>query len=210
MKRIGITQRVDIISSYGERRDALDQQWYKLLLELNILPIPLPNISPEFVSVFVDDLRLDGVLLTGGNSLSHLDFSAEDKAPERDAFELALLSYAEKKAIPVFGICRGMQVINHYFGGGLVKVEGHIAQNHKLISLKESIPLPSMVNSYHSWAVPNGGLANVLDAIAVDEAGNIEAFSHKEKKIAGIGWHPEREIKFNILDLNFIKSNFYD
>ncbi|EGR0766875.1 peptidase C26, partial [Vibrio parahaemolyticus] len=91
MKRIGLTQRVDVISNYGERRDAIDQKWCSLLLEMNMLPIPLPNISPSIAFNLFEQLSLDGVILTGGNSLSHLDVLASDLAPERDAFELALI-----------------------------------------------------------------------------------------------------------------------
>ena len=63
MKRIGITQRVDFVSSYGERRDALDQQWYTLLLEIDALPVPLPNLPPDLIPEVIQSLKLDGVCL---------------------------------------------------------------------------------------------------------------------------------------------------
>lgn len=206
MKRIGLTQRVDCIESYGERRDALDQKWYSLLLDFNALPIPLPNIESGKIADLVDSLQLDALIITGGNSLSHLDPEAIDLAPERDAFELALIAYMESKAIPTLGVCRGMQIINHYFLGHLVKVEDHIARNHAILPATQAIELPNEVNSFHGWTIPSDGLGKNLDALALDENGNIEAFIHKTKKIAGIMWHPERETPPNYLTLKFMKS----
>jgi gamma-glutamyl-gamma-aminobutyrate hydrolase PuuD len=210
MKLIGLTQRVDNITSYGERRDALDQRWYSLLLELDMIPVPLPNISPSLVPVILKEFKLDGIILTGGNSLCHLDEFANDQAPERDAFELALIAHAEKLSIPMLGICRGMQVINHYFGGRLIEIKDHIAKDHKLVSIKSSISLPTIVNSYHSWTIPHDGLGHNLEAVGKDLSGNVEAFIHHTKRFAGLTWHPERESKPNMLDLNFIKSIFHD
>jgi gamma-glutamyl-gamma-aminobutyrate hydrolase PuuD len=206
MKRIGLTQRIETISSYDERRDALDQQWYKLLLEMQMLPIPLPNLAPELAPVLIDELKLDGVVFTGGNDLSHLELSDIDQMAERDTFELALISQAQKRSIPMFGVCRGMHIINHYFGGRLVKIGGHVAKDHSITALIKSRPLPKKVNSFHNWTIPIDGLATSLHAVGVDEAGNVEAFVHKTEKIAGVAWHPEREQEFNIYDIKFLKN----
>ena len=208
MKRIGLTQRIEIISNYGERRDALDQQWYKLLLGIQMLPIPLPNLAPELVPVLIDELKLDGVVFTGGSDLSHLELSDIDKMAERDAFELGLISQALNRSIPMFGVCRGMHIINHYFGGRLVKIRGHVAKDHHITALIKSRPLPKKVNSFHKWTIPIDGLANSLHAVGVDEAGNVEAFVHKTEKIAGVTWHPEREQDFNIYDIDFLRNIF--
>jgi putative glutamine amidotransferase len=204
MKRIGLTQRVDIISSYGERRDALDQRWYELLLEMGMLPVPLPNVETKYVVSLVNELKLDGIVFTGGNSLCHLDRSALDRAPERDDFELALIDYAVKKEIPLFGVCRGMQIINHYFAGELVAIDGHIATQHRIVNCSEDIELPVVVNSFHSWAIARDKLGKGLIAIATDTNGNIEGFIHCSKQIAAIMWHPERLDAFDNLDINLM------
>ncbi len=208
MKRIGVTQRVDIISSNGERRDALDQQWYSLLLDMNMLPVLLPNISPDYIVNLIEELQLDGIVFTGGNSLCHLDAQANDRAPERDAFELGLIEYTQKKGLPIFGVCRGMQIINHYFGGTLYPIDGHVAVIHDIISLNTTINLPKRVNSFHGWTVPSNGLGQNLKPIAQDIDGNIEGFIHETKRVAGITWHPERVVPFDTLDLQFMKRIF--
>ncbi|MFC1518912.1 gamma-glutamyl-gamma-aminobutyrate hydrolase family protein [Pseudomonadota bacterium] len=205
MKRVGLTQRVDIIAEYGERRDALDQKWHSFLLAMEMLPIPLPNLAPDLVGEFVESLRLDAVVLTGGNSLCHLDKSASDIAPERDSFELALIDYALKRSIPIFGVCRGMQIINHYFGGDLVKVDGHVGKLHRIESVHNDYIFPKLVNSYHNWTIPEDGLADDLIPLAVDDDGNVEAFRHTNKNIIGITWHPERVFDFKSHDLTLFK-----
>lgn len=205
MKRIGLSQRVDQIGSYNERRDSIDQAWYKFLLASNYLPIPLPNIDKEHIEHLVSELDLDGLILTGGNSLSFLDWDAKDIAPERDECEAALIKFMLSKKLPVIGVCRGMQVINDYFGGLLSKVNDHIAVKHEITNLSKSIALPNSVNSYHSWGIMQDNLAPPLSPIAKDSQGNIEAFVNDEETLLGIMWHPERESPFNEMDIKLLK-----
>lgn len=208
MKRIGLTHRVDYIKSYGERRDSIDQAWYDLILSMEMLPIPLPNLPDDIACKLLDALDLDGIILTGGNSISSLDCNSRDCAPERDAFESAVITYCLERNIPLIGVCRGMQVINHYFGGDFVQVEGHVATQHKIECVDNKFELPATVNSFHSWAIPISNLGNNLNMIAHDSMGNAEAFSHNRDTILGIMWHPEREKEFSSIDINLIKRIF--
>ncbi|RLA04468.1 MAG: peptidase C26 [Gammaproteobacteria bacterium] len=204
MKRLGITQRVENIHGYAERRDCLDQRWASMALQLGYLPMPLPNIAADQVSMLLDNLKLDGVLLSGGNSIACLEPAAEDSAPERDAFESALLGESMRRNIPVVGVCRGMQFINVELGGRLSPVTGHVAKRHSLTQ-EGALQIAEMVNSYHNWGIPCDGLATELTPLAFDLAGNVEAFECSEKNLLGIMWHPEREQPFNSLDINLIK-----
>ncbi len=205
MKRVGITHRVDVIQSYGERRDSIDQRWYELMLSLGWFPVPLANIPACHVDALMESLNLSGVILSGGNSITELTPDTDDIAPERDQFEHALIQYALKHDLPLIGVCRGMQMINHYFGGKLVQIEGHIATQHELIHLNADYDFPASVNSFHRWAIPGHGLANPLRALASDKMGNIEAFTHGTNRVLGIMWHPEREAVFNQQDINLLK-----
>ena len=205
MKRLGITQRVENISNYAERRDCLDQCWATMALQLGYLPLPLPNIASDQVPMLLDNLNLDGVLLSGGNSIASLNPAAKDSSPERDAFELTLLSESFDRKIPVVGICRGMQLINIKLGGRLSPLKGHVAERH-LITHKEGVPMPETVNSYHNWGISSKELSTELTTLAFDSDGNIEAFESKVKKLLGIMWHPEREQPFNSLDIELIKK----
>lgn len=206
MKLIGLSHRVDFIESYGERRDSIDQSWYKFVTSLGAVPLPLPNLLDESTTFLLNRLKLNAIILTGGNSLSNLDPQARDAAPERDEVEIKLIEYAIENKIPLIGVCRGMQIINQYLGGGLTKINGHVAVRHQIISEDSTYRLPKNVNSFHNWTIPSNGLAQPLIALAKDEVGNIEAYRSKEHKILGITWHPEREQPFLVSDIQLIKS----
>ena len=206
MKLLGISQRVDNVPHYNERRDCLDQKWAEFAALLGCQIVPLPNIKMADVTSLLARLKLDAILLSGGNTLTALEPAAKDTAPERDAFEGKLINYALQHNLPLIGICRGMQMINSHLGGHLVELEGHVAVDHSLINHNVSFELPKKVNSYHSWGIPPQGLADSLEGIATDTEGFIEAFSHISKPILGIMWHPEREQPFSTLDIQFIKE----
>lgn len=206
MKRLGITQRVEVISKYDERRNCLDQRWTFIANRLGYFPLPLSNIQTELVPDYMEALNLGGLLLSGGNSITSFDPSADDAAPERDEFELAIISEALNRNIPIIAVCRGMQILNIYMGGKLSPIKGHVAVRHPIISTGSPYPLPEKTNSYHEWSIAPDDLAEDLIPIAIDEDGNIEAFLNMEKRCLGIMWHPEREYPFNELDIQLIAS----
>ena len=197
--RLGLTQRVTVIEEYGERRDCLDQAWTTLLEEWGYQPIPLPNTVAD-VDGYLDSLDLDGVILTSGNDLSHLDDAAVP-APERDEFESAVLDWALEKSIPALGVCRGLELMNHYFGGSLTPVEDHVATTHEVTftdSVEEhstALPFPAqmMVNSYHDYGIVPEDVAQPLDVLGTAPDGSVECLSHPDEPLLGIMWHPERE-----------------
>jgi gamma-glutamyl-gamma-aminobutyrate hydrolase PuuD len=206
VKRLGITQRVEYVQSYEERRDCLDQRWSLLAHQLGYLTLPLANIQAEMVPLYLDDLGLDAVLLSGGNTITSLNPSADNAAPERDAFESALIREALERDIPTIAVCRGMQMINIQMGGGLSPITGHVAVRHPIVPSQTDLRLPDTTNSYHDWSISPGDLATNLIPLAFDTDGNIEAFRHSDKSVLGIMWHPEREQPFCELDLQLIKS----
>ena len=91
-------------------------------------------------------------------------------------------------------------------GGGLSKIENHVAVNHKIISVSEYYSFENKVNSYHKWGIKKKDLSKKLEPIAIDEQGNIEAFINKEKSILGIMWHPEREKPYKKCDIELVKN----
>jgi N5-(cytidine 5'-diphosphoramidyl)-L-glutamine hydrolase len=208
MKRIGITQRVEVNNDYDERRDSLDQRWFQLVFDLGFLPMILPNINPSRVGDLVDEYNLDGIILTGGNSLQILEPHNPNVAPERDNFESALISLSLDRKIPTLGVCRGMQIINSYLGGALQKITGHVAVEHELKFTNEGYDFPAVVNSFHEWCIPASGLASDLKPLAYDANGNIEAFEHKSASIFGIMWHPERALPLSTHEINFFGGIF--
>lgn len=205
MKRIGISQRVELVKNYNERRDCLDQQWSNFVIQLGYLPVPLPNISANQAKELIKSLQIDAIILSGGNSISSLDVEAEDSAPERDHFEMALIAAALNDQIPLIGICRGMQILNLALGGALTKINGHVGKQHPLIVPTNKFDLPKSVNSFHNYCIPEKGLGKSLVALAYDISGNIEAFYDPSRAILGIMWHPEREENFTHHDIQLFK-----
>ena len=208
--RIAVTQRVEVVASYGERRDCLDQQWALFLQGLGIAAVPVPNSLPNAES-WMEALGIDGLLLTGGNDLAAL-VGASRPAPERDRTESALLTVARKQHLPVLGVCRGMQMINHWLGGQLVPVEGHTAIRHGLGLLPGAVDFIDFreVNSFHDWGISPDTLAPGLTARCQAADGTIEAFTHDTLPWAGIMWHPEREAPFTGPDQQLFLRIFRD
>jgi len=209
MKRIGLTQRVDVVASYKERRDCLDQRWAVHMLSLSFCPVPLANDVTD-VGTYVDALGLDGVVLTGGNDLSGLEGST-DIAPERDRFEGLLLDVCGDRQLPVLGVCRGLQFMNIQYGGSVTGVEGHVARRHSM-SLDpvffHGCPQSIVVNSYHNFAIDERGRSIQLKPIAWADDGTIEAVAHISLPQFGVMWHPEREESLAPHDILIIRGAF--
>lgn len=209
MKRIGITQRVELEPQTGERRDCLDQAWTILFKTLGFDLIPIPNRS-ESISLWADRIGLDGIVLSGGNDLAHLP-NAKNPALERDVCEMALMNWAANSEVPVLGVCRGMQIMNCFLGGSLIRVSGHITAKHSVDACTESnlFLKYSTVNSFHDWGIDANGLSTSLTPLLMAEDGSVEAFQHVSMPWLGIMWHPERHSCHNFdLDSNLLRVHF--
>ena len=197
---------------YDETLAYLDINWFKLVELIGALPLPIPLLSEGLSSEILDDLELDGIIFSGGNSLSIYESrSLESKklSEKRDRLEFELLRCALKKQSPVLGVCRGMQLINNYFNGSCIKLDGHAATRHKIFKNSYNKTINHQeVNSFHNYGITIDGLGSDLLAIAHDSENNIEALQHKEYRILGIMWHPERENPFKEKDLDLIKRHF--
>ena len=213
-RRIGITQKVIKHHQYNEMIDCLDTRWTTLLTSLGFLTIPLPNLESMHVPMQFKELKLDGLILSGGNT--PVAFADENDNPEslsavRDSYELSVIDEAIKNNLPVLGVCRGLQILNCYYKGSLVKIKGNARErNHRLIvdQANDLFSFPSNVNSYHDYGVPSNKLGDGLIPLAYDEGGFIEAFSHTRDKVLAIMWHPERELPLLDSDCTLIKQYF--
>lgn len=198
MKKIVIyTQRVEIVESYGERRDCADQNIPRFLEACGYMPVPIPNVV-HALEEYVENITPAGILLTGGNSLAEYG----GNAPERDDTDRRLLVAAIEKDIPVYGFCRGMQSILDYFGCKLENISGHVANRHQVQGDWGTL----MVNSYHNQACK--GVKEPLRATAVTEDGVIEAVECRDYRIMATMWHPEREHPFAEDDMERVKKFF--
>ncbi len=153
-----------------------------------------------------------GLLLGGGDDIDvrlyagHL-IPTTRSDPERDALELALFAKADRTHRPVFGVCRGAQMINVARGGTLhpdigEAIPGARARRMPLPVKTVTIAADSRladilgcrrlkVNAIHHQAIATLGTG--LRAVAWDEEGVIQAVEDmtSERFVLGVQWHPE-------------------
>jgi len=201
----------------------------------------LPQIFPATTSkaVIAEAVeRCDGVLMTGGddinpkmyaNNLSEaLAQTVGPLEPERDTWEPMMIAEILHRHKPLFGICRGHQMLNVALGGTLlVDIPSQVpnALNHRQMDKKAepvhdvAIAADSMlcqitglktlsVNSTHHQAI--GELALALRSVATSPDGIIEAVELKDHDpsqfLLAVQFHPERLIDKNEAFLQLFKS----
>lgn len=205
MKKIAISFRIVDSPNYPEIRDALSHDWADFLQKLNLIPIWIPNNIVN-LDEFFKEIDIDGIILSGGDDLG--------VTPIRDKTETSIIKYAINKKIPLLGICRGMQLLNNYFGGFSTKLNSldHIGNEHSLMiegNFLKKLPQSITVNSYHNNVITINNLSNDLSIFATTKNDNtIEGLFHKQFPIVGLMWHPEREQKeFDYHILKFLFDN---
>ena len=207
---IGLSVNVD-----GET-SRLHHAYVQSVLDAGGTPLLIPATTDA------DALRravecIDGLILTGGSDVGGRYFGEEtlegftDVNPLRDAYDFLLLRLAADRQLPVFGICRGLQVINIAFGGTLwqdvpsqypsTPLEHSILVPREKpahpVSVAEGSVLASVfaksrieVNSRHHQAIKE--VAEGFRATAIAPDGIVEAIeAYPLKRIMGVQWHPE-------------------
>ena len=153
---------------------------------------------------------LDGLVFSGGNDMSPGSYGAEpDPAtggvnPARDRGELALLTAALERDLPVLAICRGVEVLNVARGGDLVQhlpdVVGHEEHRAVVGEFSEHAvrvdpgsrigEVRGPVKSHHHQGL--GRIGDGLREVAWAEDGVVEGLEDPEKPfLVGVLWHPE-------------------
>jgi putative glutamine amidotransferase len=192
-------------------RDFIKQNYVTYLEQLGLAPILVPNTLAD-VHTFVTAVGAEGIVLSGGGDVAPERYgqpntASKDISPARDETEYRLLELAVERRLPVFGICRGIQVLNVFFGGGLI--QDIPAQLHSPIPHDGEATHPVtigdprvervverselQVNSYHHQGITADLLAPDLEVFAVSEVdGVIEGVLHRTLPVIGVQWHPER------------------
>ena len=180
--------------------DFLDYNWIKYFEKKNYNFYIIPNSKRNFLKIS-KKIKPNLIILAGGNDL----FQNNKYVKNRLKVEKDLINYGISKKIPILGVCRGMQLINHFFKGKISKVKGHMRKKNRVI-FKQKIFSKKYIDitSYHNYGIKKKDMASKFDALATDNNENIEIFKHKKLNIFGVMWHPERE-KSNLIDLIFKK-----
>ncbi len=217
----------------------LENDMATYLTRSNVLPILIPAFkSPELLKQFC--AQMDGFVFQGGVDVCpesyqqpYLDKKKWPGDKIRDDYELDIMDYAYHHKKPVLGICRGLQLINSYFGGTLyqdiqtqveTKIEHRNAEKydeiyHEVVFDDDSL----LATKIH----PNlkGGLINTVHHQGVDKLGSglireaycpqdniLEAFRHQtnDNFIYAVQWHPEfgHTLKDKVIDSDSVYGYF--
>lgn len=174
----------------------------------------LETVCTEGISVYAcswkEAIGCSGLVLPGGGDIAPGLFGQANQGSDNidetlDRIQLKLLEEFVCAGKPVLGICKGIQVINVFFGGTikqhLLTSYAHCYQQgdqyHMTIAKKGSIleqlyGLRFPVNSAHHQGIDR--LGKDLEAIQFAEDQVIEGIVHKKLPILGVQWHPERMI----------------
>lgn len=204
----------------GTERIYVNRDYVESVLRAGATPLMLP-IIPDSASLMQQIDLCDGIVISGGQDV-HPKRYASEAAPwlettceERDTFELAAIQHAHSRRLPIFGICRGLQLMNVAFGGTLFQ---DIAQEYSkealphsqkipkdevahTVSLTENSWLQSLykkeklhTNSFHHQSIKDLAPGFTISARADD--GVIEAIEKIDDTfLFGVQWHPEMMTK---------------
>ena len=106
----------------ADRQMFVRENYMQSVLRAGGIPVLLPEIEDEETAKAILD-RLDGLLLAGGGDVLPSRYGEEtlpacgEDDPQRDIFELLIIPMAIARNMPIFGICRGIQVLNVAMGG---------------------------------------------------------------------------------------------
>jgi putative glutamine amidotransferase len=208
--RIGISASSNVYD--GRRVEEVTRSYVSSVLRAGGLPVIVPILEPGYADAMLDGL--DGLLLSGGGDIEPVHYGGvavpevDGVDPARDAWELALVTRALERGLPVLGVCRGAQVINVAAGGTLIvdlptvtdllhrERERFDQDVHPVEVLAGSRLAWAMgretagVNTLHHQAVDRVGRG--LRAVAWGPDGVVEAIeSTSPAQVLGVQWHPE-------------------
>jgi putative glutamine amidotransferase len=186
---------------------------------MDVIPVNMYGLRPDSALRMLQ--TCSGLLLTGGEDVYPGNYGmageidrCEDIDYYRDTLELALIVKAVQLNMPVFGICRGEQILNVALGGSLyvdIPTDAGTSVVHRCtpgsdrcmhaVRVKRSTQLHKVlgvvrdsVNSYHHQAVRI--VAPGMKVAAVSEDGIAEAIEpirkRKHPMVMGVQWHPEK------------------
>ncbi|NMB96452.1 MAG: gamma-glutamyl-gamma-aminobutyrate hydrolase family protein [Clostridiaceae bacterium] len=212
---IGITPSYE----YDEEKIYLNNNYVESINRAGGLPMILPlTEDQEVISQIAENC--DGLLVSGGPDVDAMCYNEENMpcngsiSPLRDAMEIALVKEVFKLKKPIFGICRGIQVLNVAMGGTLYQDISSQIKNSNVLKHSQAAPrwYPTheisiirnshshvwssfncntiRVNSFHHQAVKNVAPGFKVTSLAKD--GIIESIEYDgDIFVLGVQWHPE-------------------
>lgn len=198
----------------GYQRAYVNNDYVRAVNKNGAIAIILPPSSVENAGQLI--ASVDGLILSGGQDVNPFSYGEEIQQkcgaifPARDEFEFALLREAEKRRIPVLGICRGLQIMNVYRGGKLYQdisyrdmptlrhfqLQDPPIPTHQIQIVKDSLlnkiikKNEIVVNSFHHQLVKSVPTSLKISGMTSD--GVVEAFEDRKYEFfMGVQFHPE-------------------
>jgi putative glutamine amidotransferase len=134
--------------------------------------------------------RAEGLMLTGGGDVDpmlygeppHVTFQPSEEG--RDAYEIALVREAMQADLPIFAICRGMQVLNVALGGTLVQDIPTMVNG----ALHHSVAEPRYHIAHEVWVANGSRLYQLMKDILEGESCQVNSRHHQAVKQVAPGW----------------------
>lgn len=203
---------------WSTRADLLPTEYAVAVEAAGGVPVLLPPVTlPAAASGVVS--RIDALVVTGGADVDPGRYAAEPHPrtrgwqSDRDRWELALLTAADDAALPVLGICRGMQLMAVHGGGALdqhtpdlVGHETHSPGGDRYgtteVTTEPGSRLAELVGSraevschHHQSVARHPGFA----AVARAGDGTLEAIEAPgERFCLAVQWHPETRVEVEL------------
>lgn len=211
---------IGLCSSYenNEENDRifLNHDYLNAIRHFGGMPLVIPAEADEAEQQYLLE-QCDGLLLTGGDDIDPTLYGETilndtvNTAPIRDAGEPRLCRMAEGLKLPILGICRGIQILNVYFGGSLyqdIPAQLETGVKHSMEKpyhrtchdciVTPGTPLAAWtgkdvieVNSHHHQSVK--AVAPGLEVMGTCSDGVVEALYKPDAKfLCAVQWHPEK------------------
>ncbi|WP_132189991.1 MULTISPECIES: aminodeoxychorismate/anthranilate synthase component II [Kribbella] len=168
--------RILVVDNY----DSFVYNLVQYLQQLQAETIVLRNdeVTPDDVSQY------DGVLLSPGPGTPEEAGACVDIVREKGG------------EVPIFGVCLGLQAIGVAYGGVVGRADellhGKTSQVfHEGAGVLAGLPSPFTATRYHSLAIAEDSVPDVLQVTARTEAGVIMAARHRDLPVEGVQFHPE-------------------
>lgn len=109
-------------------------------------------------------------------------------------------------AVPVFGVCLGMQCIGEAFGAAVVRapqvMHGKTSLiRHRDTGVFEGLPNPIEATRYHSLTVEAASMPEALTVTATADDGLVMGLRHRDCEVEGVQFHPESVLTANGMEM---------
>lgn len=228
----GLASRAELPLKIAMSKESRNYITWLKRLDSTVIIINLYPLKPENLTSVLSEC--DALLITGGDDLYPGLYGMESEISRctetdrrRDSLEYTAIRTALHRRIPILGICRGMQILNIYFGGTLIidipsdypsaikhQCDDYLKCFHSAYPVTTTMLAritgsdSAVVTTNHHQAVKNLAPQLKVNAYSADRlVEGIEWADPTGKSfMIGVQWHPERMPQGNPLSDNIGKE----